>query len=151
MPYKNRQKRLEYGRLYRNKNRERLRIQLKKHDRLRKGKRRKYMREYYLKNTEAINANQRKWAKANPEKVKMSIRKCVARDRLLRPHVHKARTMIMVAIRSGKIKRLPCERCGTLPSEAHHDDYTKPLKVRWLCKKHHTELHTDLKRKNYKV
>lgn len=31
----------------------------------------------------------------------------------------------------------PCEVCGAEKSEAHHDDYTKPLSVRWLCRSHH--------------
>ena len=39
-------------------------------------------------------------------------------------------------------KILPCEVCGTRENiEKHHEDYTKPLKVRWLCRKHHRELH----------
>jgi ribosomal protein S27AE len=35
----------------------------------------------------------------------------------------------------------PCEVCGNLKAQAHHDDYSKPLQVRWLCQKHHTEHH----------
>lgn len=45
------------------------------------------------------------------------------------------------AIKRGTLTRLPCEVCGAMPSEAHHDDYSKPLDVRWLCLPHHRELH----------
>lgn len=45
------------------------------------------------------------------------------------------------AIKSGKLKKQPCEVCRKKKVEAHHDDYSKPLEVRWLCKKHHTEHH----------
>ncbi len=44
------------------------------------------------------------------------------------------------AIRGGKLDRKPCEKCGK-SAQAHHEDYTKPLEVVWLCSKHHSELH----------
>jgi len=34
--------------------------------------------------------------------------------------------------------------CGEKKAHGHHDDYTKPLAVKWLCRKHHEELHTLL-------
>lgn len=37
--------------------------------------------------------------------------------------------------------RLPCEICGNEVAQAHHDDYSKPLDVRWLCTTHHAEWH----------
>ena len=45
------------------------------------------------------------------------------------------------AIRSGILIKKRCEVCQTLKTEAHHDDYSEPLKVRWLCKKCHTNEH----------
>lgn len=45
------------------------------------------------------------------------------------------------AIRSGQLVRGLCEICGKKKADAHHEDYTKPLDVIWLCKKHHSELH----------
>lgn len=54
---------------------------------------------------------------------------------------HLARLKLNYAIRSGKITRLPCEVCGNPKSQAHHDDYSKPLDVKWKCQKHHSEIH----------
>lgn len=45
------------------------------------------------------------------------------------------------AIRDGKLIRQPCEVCGSAKAQAHHDDYSKPLDVRWLCSTHHSEWH----------
>lgn len=55
------------------------------------------------------------------------------------PQKHLAHRMTQAAIKNGTIIPMPCEVCGELKVEAHHDDYTKPLAVRWLCKKHHWE------------
>jgi hypothetical protein len=40
----------------------------------------------------------------------------------------------------GKIQRKPCEICGER-AHMHHDDYSKPLEVRWFCFLHHEEHH----------
>jgi len=45
------------------------------------------------------------------------------------------------ALDRGTIKRDPCEICGNIHSEAHHDDYAKPLEIKWLCRTHHCQLH----------
>lgn len=53
-----------------------------------------------------------------------------------------ARTAVGNALRSGLLKRGPCEAVGCLKvAQAHHDDYSKPLSVRWLCDEHHKKLH----------
>ena len=57
------------------------------------------------------------------------------------PEKYKARIAVRNAVRDGKLKRLPCEKCGALKSEAHHEDYSKPLEVRWLCNAHHRAEH----------
>lgn len=44
-------------------------------------------------------------------------------------------------INTGVLVRFPCEVCGVTKVDAHHDDYGKPLDVRWLCRKHHNEHH----------
>lgn len=60
----------------------------------------------------------RKWMLANPEK-------------------KKAHGKVSYALKKGVIKKLPCEECGSTIVDAHHDDYSKPLEVRWLCRQHH--------------
>lgn len=44
-------------------------------------------------------------------------------------------------IRRGYIKKQPCLVCGNKNSEAHHENYDKPLEIIWLCRAHHLELH----------
>jgi hypothetical protein len=53
----------------------------------------------------------------------------------------KARRLVRSAIAKGSLVRAPCEICGDTPAHGHHDDYTKPLEVRWLCRIHHDEHH----------
>jgi len=47
------------------------------------------------------------------------------------------------AIRDGKlIPASSCSICGSVEKiEGHHDDYTKPLDVRWLCEQCHKAWH----------
>lgn len=61
--------------------------------------------------------------------------------RSLCPEKAKAWRLTTRAIQCGRLTRMPCEVCGNPESEAHHDDYSKPLEVRWLCFKHHREHH----------
>lgn len=56
------------------------------------------------------------------------------------PEKNHARDMVKTKIRQGLIMPEPCEICGE-KGQCHHDDYSKPLEVRWLCMKHHGEQH----------
>ena len=56
-----------------------------------------------------------------------------------------AHNAVARAIAAGSISRQPCERCGNQNSQAHHDDYSKPLEIRWLCDVDHKERHRELK------
>lgn len=49
------------------------------------------------------------------------------------------------AIKAGRLIRLPCEVCGSADTQGHHDDYSRPLDVRWLCSKHHAEHHRTMR------
>lgn len=62
----------------------------------------------------------------------------------LKEHARKA---ISMRLRDGSLIRQPCEECGSEEDiEAHHDDYSKPLEIRWLCRKHHLLAHGKTQR-----
>lgn len=44
-------------------------------------------------------------------------------------------------VKLGKIKRRPCIICGNKKTDGHHEDYTKPKEVIWLCRLHHNQYH----------
>jgi hypothetical protein len=60
--------------------------------------------------------------------------------RLKNPEKRKAHIMVGNAIKNGRLHRQPCEVCGA-KGHAHHDDYSRPLEVRWLCPTHHARFH----------
>lgn len=58
------------------------------------------------------------------------------------PNKYKSHTLIGNSIRDGLIFAGCCEVCGSSEYiHAHHDDYSKPLIVRWLCASHHKLWH----------
>lgn len=105
-------------------------------------------------NKERINANNRARAKTDEVKQKRKkqytsergreiAREAVRRYRKRRPMVDAAHRFIRLAVEKGLIQRSnECTECGSSNTvEAHHDDYTKPDVVRWLCKACHETWH----------
>jgi hypothetical protein len=76
---------------------------------------------------------------SNPERKARCARSSSASRRRY-PERTNARTKVARAVKSGRLVRQPCEVCGA-KANAHHEDYSKPLEVRWLCSKHHGEHH----------
>ena len=94
--------------------------------------------ENYKKNRKHY-AQYEKERNQRPER-KSAVLEYQRRRRANFPGKYKARNAVSNAIRDGRLVRQPCEICGD-KSQAHHDDYRKPLDVRWLCRKHHLEHH----------
>ncbi len=67
-----------------------------------------------------ILATQRKRRQRNPEK-------------------QSAYGKVYRAIKNRTLKKGNCEVCGSPETQAHHEDYLRPLDVKWLCFKHHRE------------
>jgi ribosomal protein S27AE len=111
-------------RLYRKKNADRLRVRT---------------RLYHEKNTEEVLAKDRLYRKKNAEKI-------LASDRLYRlryPERCAAKSAVQRAIRSGDLTRpQTCEVCGRSQKlQAHHEDYSRPLEVHWICSRCHMRHH----------
>lgn len=51
----------------------------------------------------------------------------------------KAHELVRIALKEGWLKRATeCENCGGINNiQGHHEDYTEPLEVIWLCKECH--------------
>lgn len=71
-------------------------------------------------------------------------RQAITTYRKQNPAKVRAQILLHNAVARGKIARQPCERCGAPRADAHHEDYTKPLDMRWLCRMHHRQRHVEL-------
>lgn len=119
----------------------------------------KYQAEYRLKNKQVINKAialckeknpekyrniYKKLAEKNKEKVKASMDKWLIKNKKQRF----ANVTLCNAVRDGRIEKPSnCSMCGVIDEKlhGHHDDYNKPLDVRWVCVKCHHEIHKSLK------
>ena len=61
------------------------------------------------------------------------------------PEKRVAHKAVAAAMYAGTLVALPCHVCGSVESEAHHDDYAKPLDIIWLCDVHHRARHLELR------
>ncbi len=84
-------------------------------------------RQEYAKTQNGKNAHKRaveKYKSNNPQKVF-------------------ANNVVNSAIKEKKIIPMPCVYCGK-KAHAHHEDYSKPLDVIWLCPAHHKKRHAEI-------
>ena len=89
--------------------------------------------QYRAKNIESIRAYDRaRGSRQTSEDIR------VYRNKY--PIKYRAHNLVNNSIRDGKLFPMPCEICGNR-AVAHHDDYAKPLNVRWLCQAHHKQWH----------
>lgn len=93
---------------------------------------------YREKNRERLNAKHAAW-RATKDGVEASLEAWAN----VTPLVQRARRLVRTALERGELVRGGCERAAEGDClgkiEGHHDDYAKPLEVRWLCQRHHHE------------
>jgi len=116
---------------------------------------------WYARNRRAIKQKVAAYKVAHPEQYREYARRANERRRgalnkkldeysASHPKARKARGMVNARVRHGTMV-VPdaCEICGRPRQEwrlvGHHEDYDKPLAVRWLCHRCHKQLHRAIK------
>ena len=92
---------------------------------------------YHVNNKEALNKKSSEYNKSAAGHKSLSKYKAKNSVKV------SAHNEVNKAMQRGDIERLPCECCGNEKAEAHHDDYLKPLDVRFLCREHHIKWHQE--------
>jgi hypothetical protein len=136
MPYKNKEDKLRNNREWNARNKE---YYADRYKRKRADIRKKH-KEYYARTREERLQKVKEYA-GTVEGKEVALR-AQERRRKKFPEKYRAHTAVSNALKLKILFKLPCSVCGTTEDvHAHHDDYTKPLDVIWLCRKHHQERH----------
>ena len=101
------------------------------------------IREYDKKRANKPHRIQARKEYQQTEAGKLSKKKSMDAYNKRYPMVYAAHVITSNAIRDGKLfPAASCSACNSTEKiEGHHDDYTKPIDVRWLCEKCHKEWH----------
>ena len=96
---------------------------------------------YRQKNIDRIREYDKKRGKNRERSDKATL--VTRRRRLEVPNYRLAHNLVRKAIKSGNITKSPfCLVCGKVTkTEGHHEDYSKPLRVLWLCPACHKTYH----------
>jgi ribosomal protein S27AE len=94
----------------------------------------------YLADTRKAE-RKRIWRSENPIESRKRARTYSRRYRENNALKCRARYEVRKALRNGTLKKQPCVICGNPTAEAHHEDYSKPLDVKWLCHDCHDDVH----------
>lgn len=99
------------------------------------GLERERKREYRRARPEVHRETSKRYRVANAEKIAAY---ATQRD----PEKQRARRAAKYAVETGQLEREACEDCGTTENiHGHHEDYSKPLEVTWLCSMCHGKRH----------
>lgn len=99
------------------------------------------VRQHRFKNVERIREYDRKRSQSPNRRAALNAN--TKRYRALSRAKYLAHSAVNNAVRDGKlIKPSECSDCGKQSKiHGHHDDYRKPLQVRWLCAVCHSAWH----------
>lgn len=104
-----------------------------------------YCKEYYAKNHARELERKRKYYYSLDESGKKRLCQHSKTWRNKNPEKVAAHKILEAAINKGEIsKKTHCECClRTRVLDGHHEDYSNPLEVVWLCRQCHAERHKD--------
>ncbi len=97
-------------------------------------------KRWRLENPEKHKETIKRWRKNNPDMVREELRRwCRANPEKKRAY----NELIHHKTRKGLLVPVTCSSCGLICKklQAHHDDYSKPLEVRWVCHSCHLKIH----------
>jgi hypothetical protein len=98
-----------------------------------------YMREWTKNNPKKVKEIRRRWEASNPALIKAARKLWQEKNR----EKHLAHRAIDVLVnQAGWIKPTTCQHCGIeCLTQAHHEDYSRRLDVKWLCVWCHNKIH----------
>ena len=105
-----------------------------------------YYREYDRRRAMRPDRVEARKLYQNSDQGKAVLREIRSRYIEKNPIKYSAHIMVGNAVRDGRLlKPEECESCGVSRKRlhGHHDDYAKPLEVRWLCAKCHKDWHKE--------
>lgn len=116
-------------------------------------------RAWAIEHPEAIRETSKRWRERHPDQRLEVLRASAERHReennarsrtyaVNNREKRQAQKKVQNAIASGQLKRatqcsICCDSNSTI--HAHHDDYSRPLSVRWLCSRCHNRHHADIR------